>query len=176
MTRRVSSDRLRERFDEFNEIGATDRGGVNRPSLSDENRRARDTLVEWFEAAGLTVTVDELGNIFGRRSGRNDDLPPVLVGSHVDSQYNGGRYDGVVGVLGALEALETLDDEGIETARPVEVVAWSNAEGVRFQPDMLGSGVYAGHFDLEFAHDLTDEEGRRFGDELERIEIGRAHV
>ncbi|WP_440989362.1 Zn-dependent hydrolase [Haloarchaeobius baliensis] len=165
----VSSDRLRERFDEFNAIGATDRGGVDRPSLSDANRRARDRLVEWFEAAGLTVTVDELGNVFGRRAGRNDDLPPVLVGSHVDSQYNGGRYDGVIGVLGGLEIVETLNDAGIETERPIEVVAWSNEEGVRFQPDMLGSGAFAGKFDVEFAYDLTDKEGTRFGDELERI-------
>ncbi|WP_256297390.1 Zn-dependent hydrolase [Haloarchaeobius salinus] len=169
MDRTVSSERLRERFDEFNEIGETERGGVNRPSLSDANRRARDTLVEWFEAAGLTVTVDELGNIFGRRPGRNDDLPPVLVGSHVDSQYNGGRYDGVIGVLGGLEIVETLNDAGIETERPIEVVAWSNEEGVRFQPDMLGSGAFAGKFDVDFAYDLTDKEGNRFGDELERI-------
>jgi N-carbamoyl-L-amino-acid hydrolase len=169
MTRTVSSERLSERFDEFNGIGATERGGVDRPSLSDANRRARDTLLEWFEAAGLAVTVDELGNIFGRRAGRNDDLPPVLVGSHVDSQYNGGRYDGVIGVLGGLEIVETLNDAGIETERPLEIVAWSNEEGVRFQPDMLGSGAFAGKFDVEFAYDLTDKEGKRFGDELERI-------
>ncbi|MFC4408419.1 Zn-dependent hydrolase [Haloarchaeobius iranensis] len=169
MVRTVSSDRLRERFEAFNEIGTTERGGVNRPSLSDANRRARDTLVEWFEAAGLGVTVDELGNIFGRRSGRNDDRSPVLVGSHVDSQYNGGRYDGVVGVLGGLEVVETLNDAGIETERPIEVVAWSNEEGVRFQPDMLGSGAFAGKFDADFAYDLTDKAGNRFGDELERI-------
>jgi hypothetical protein len=94
----VSGDRLRDRFDRFNQIGATERGGVNRPSLSDANREARDTLVEWFGDAGLDVHVDEMGNIFGRREGR-DDLSPVLLGSHVDSQYNGGRFDGVIGVL-----------------------------------------------------------------------------
>jgi len=165
----VSGDRLRERFERFNEIGATDRGGVNRPALSDANRRARDTLVEWFEAAGLAVTVDEMGNVFGRRAGRDDDRPPVLVGSHVDSQYNGGRFDGVVGVLGGLEIVETLNDAGVETDRPVEVVSWTNEEGVRFQPDMLGSGVFAGKFDVGFAHDLTDRDGARFGDELDRI-------
>jgi N-carbamoyl-L-amino-acid hydrolase len=169
MIREISSERLRDRFDRFNEIGATDRGGVNRPSLSDANKRARDTLVEWFEAAGLAVTVDEVGNIFGRREGLHDDLAPVLVGSHVDSQYNGGRYDGVIGVLGALETIETLNDAGVETERPIEVVSWSNEEGVRFQPDMLGSGVFAGTFDTAFAYGLEDKAGTTFGEELERI-------
>lgn len=169
MPQTVSSDRLRERFDAFNEIGATERGGVNRPALSEANKRARDTLVEWFEEADLTVSVDEMGNIFGRRAGRNDDLPPVLLGSHVDSQYNGGRYDGVIGVLGGLEVVETLNETGFETERPIEVVAWSNEEGVRFQPDMLGSGVFTGTFDLEFAYSREDKDGNTFGEELERI-------
>lgn len=169
MPRTISSERFRERFDRFNEIGATERGGVNRPSLSPENERARDTLVEWFEDAGLSVIVDEMGNLFGRRGGRDDDLPPVLIGSHVDSQYNGGRYDGVIGVLGALEVVQTLNDAGVETERPIEVVSWSNEEGVRFQPDMLGSGVFAGKFDLEFAYSREDKEGNTFGEELERI-------
>ncbi|MFC6941953.1 Zn-dependent hydrolase [Salinirubellus sp. GCM10025818] len=165
----IDADRLRERFDAFNEIGATERGGVDRPSLSPENREARDRLVEWFEAADLAVTVDEMGNLFGRRPGSDDSLAPVLLGSHVDSQYNGGRYDGVLGVLGALEVVEALNDAGTGTERPVEVVAWSNEEGVRFQPDMLGSGVFAGVFDVEYAHGREDKEGNRFGDELERI-------
>lgn len=169
MPRTISSERFHERFDRFNEIGATDRGGVNRPTLSDENERARDTLVEWFEDAGLSVRVDEMGNLFGRREGRDDDLPPVLIGSHVDSQYNGGRYDGVIGVLGSLEVVETLNDAGVETERPIEVVSWSNEEGVRFQPDMLGSGVFAGKFDVEFAYSREDKEGKTFGEELERI-------
>jgi N-carbamoyl-L-amino-acid hydrolase len=169
MTPTVDAERLRERFEAFNEIGATERGGVNRPSLSAANREARDRLVEWFEAAGLGVSVDEMGNVFGRRAGADDSLAPVLVGSHVDSQYNGGRYDGVVGVLGALEVVETLNDEGVRTERPLEVVCWSNEEGVRFQPDMLGSGVFAGVFDVEYAHEREDEAGTSFGEELERI-------
>jgi len=169
MVRTISSDRLRGRFNRLNEIGATERDGVNRPSLSEENARARDILVEWFEDAGLSVTVDEMGNIFGRREGTNDDLPPVLLGSHIDSQYNGGQYDGVIGVLGGLEAVETLNDAGVDTDRPIEVVAWSNEEGVRFQPDMLGSGVFAGKFDLDFAYSRKDKEGNTFGEELERI-------
>jgi len=165
----VSTERFRERFDRFNEIGATERGGVNRPSLSEANRRARDRLVEWFEDAGLAVTVDEMGNIFGRREGHDDSLAPVLFGSHVDSQYNGGRYDGVIGVLGALEVVESLNDAGVETERPLEIVAWSNEEGVRFQPDMLGSGVFAGVFDLEEAYAVEDDDGETFGEELARI-------
>jgi len=164
----VSSERLRDRFEAFNRIGATERGGVNRPSLSDANREARDWLLDRFEAAGLAVTVDEMGNLFGRREGRTEGAP-VLMGSHVDSQYNGGRYDGVAGVLSALETVETLDDAGVDTERPLEVAVWSNEEGVRFQPDMLGSGVFAGRFDLEYAYDREDGDGTRFGDELERI-------
>lgn len=165
----IDGERLRSRFEEFNRIGATERGGVDRPSLSDANRTARDRLVDWFEEAGLAVTVDEMGNIFGRRDGRDPDAAPILFGSHVDSQYNGGRYDGVIGVLGGLEIVETLDDAGVETDHPLEVVAWSNEEGVRFQPDMLGSGVFAGVFDLDYAYGLEDDEGKTFGEELERI-------
>lgn len=164
----ISEDRLRERFDEFNTIGGTERGGVNRPALSDANRAARDCLVDWFERADLSVSVDEMGNIFGHREGVRA-LPPVLVGSHVDSQYNGGRFDGAIGVLGALEVIEALNDAGIETERPIEIVSWSNEEGVRFQPGTLGSGVFAGVFDRDDAHALTDKDGLRFGEELKRI-------
>ncbi|WP_266083278.1 Zn-dependent hydrolase [Haladaptatus caseinilyticus] len=169
MSLTVSNERFRRRFTTFNEIGATNRDGVNRPSLSSANQEARETLVEWFEEANLDVTVDEMGNLFARRAGANDALNPVLIGSHIDSQYNGGRYDGVIGVLGALEVIETLNADGIQTERPIEVVAWSNEEGVRFQPDMLGSGVFAGEFDLEYAYTREDKEGKTFGEELERI-------
>jgi len=165
----IDGERFRERFDAFNEIGATEAGGVNRPALSDANRRARDRLIEWFREAGLDVRIDAMGNIFGRREGRDPDAATVLFGSHVDSQYNGGRYDGVVGVLGALEVVEALSDADVDTDRPLEVVAWSNEEGVRFQPDMLGSGVYAGEFDLEYAYEREDDDGKTFGEELERI-------
>ena len=169
MKQRVDSERLRQRFETFSEIGATERNGVNRPSLSEANQEARDQLVGWFTDADFGVVIDEMGNIFGRRDGVDDSLAPVLIGSHVDSQYNGGRFDGVVGVLGALEVAETLNDRDVETERPVEVVAWSNEEGVRFQPDMLGSGVFAGIFDLDYARSREDKDGRTFGDELRRI-------
>ena len=165
----VDADRYRDRFDAFNEIGATENGGVHRPTLSDANKEARAQLVDWFEGAGLTVTIDEMGNIFGRREGDDPSLDPVLFGSHVDSQYYGGRFDGVIGVLGALEVIETLEDEGLITDRPLEIVSWTNEEGVRFQPDLLGSGVFCDVFDLEYAYDRTDKAGNRFEDELERI-------
>ncbi|WP_132057860.1 Zn-dependent hydrolase [Halorussus amylolyticus] len=165
----LDDERFRQRFEALNEIGATERGGVNRPSLSAANKEARDKLVTWFADAGLDVVVDEMGNIFGRRDGTDDSLAPVMVGSHVDSQYNGGRFDGVIGVLAGLELIETLNDRDVRTERPIEVVSWSNEEGVRFQPDMLGSGVFAGRFDTEYAHSLEDKEGETFGEELRRI-------
>ncbi len=165
----IDSDRLRERFEAFSRIGATDGGGVDRPALTDANREARDTLVGWLEDAGLEVTVDELGNIFGRREGESAGAAPVLFGSHVDSVTGGGRFDGVLGVLGALEVVEALNDAGRRTDRPLEVVSWTNEEGVRFQPDLLGSGVFSGTFDREFAYSRTDDAGTTVEAELERI-------
>ncbi len=165
----IDDERLREHFEAFSEIGATPSGGVARPALTDANKQARDTLVEWFEAAGLDVTVDEMGNVFGRRPGSDPDADPVLLGSHVDSQFEGGRYDGVVGVLGGLAVVWALNEAGVRTDHPIEVVAWTNEEGVRFQPDLLGSGVFAGAFDLAEAYAATDSEGRTLEAELERI-------
>ena len=165
----IDPSRLRERFEKFNQIGATDAGGVDRPTLTDANKRARDLLVEWFEDAGLAVAVDEMGNIFGRREGGREDAAPIMFGSHVDSQCNGGRFDGVVGVLGALEVVESLNDAGHTTKRPLEIVSWTNEEGVRFQPDLLGSGVFSGKFDTQFAYAREDEDGNTVEEELERI-------
>ncbi|MFB6222128.1 MAG: Zn-dependent hydrolase [Haloarcula sp.] len=165
----IDSQRFERRFERFSEIGATEKGGVNRPALSDENKEARDQLVEWFREAGLTVRIDTVGNIFGRRDGADSDAEPVMFGSHIDSQYNGGRYDGVIGVLSGLEVIEALNDADVTTKRPLEVVAWSNEEGVRFQPDMLGSGVYCDIFDLDYAYEREDKDGNTFGEELERI-------
>ncbi len=169
MDRQIDGDRLRERFEAFSEIGATDAGGVDRPALTDANRRARDTVVEWFEDAGLDVTVDELGNIFARRAGDRTDAAPVVFGSHVDSVSGGGRFDGVIGVLGALEVVESLNDAGETTDRPLEIVSWTNEEGVRFQPDLLGSGVFSGTFDREFAYSREDSAGNTVEDELDRV-------
>ena len=141
---RVNGQRLRSDLERMAEIGATPAGGVRRLALTDEDKRARDVLVSWLKELGLGVSVDEMGNIFGRRSGRNDSLRPVMTGSHVDSQPNGGRFDGILGVLGALEVLRTLEEHGVETERPVVLVDWTNEEGVRFAPSKLGSGRLGG--------------------------------
>ena len=165
----IDSERFRETFDTYSEIGATEDGGLHRLALSDADREARDLLVEQMEALDLDVRVDELGNTFGRREGRDPDAAPVLVGSHLDSQPYGGRYDGQLGVLTALETLRTFEDEGVETARPVELVNWTNEEGSRFEQAMLGSGVAAGSVDVDHARSLADAKGRTVGEELARI-------
>jgi beta-ureidopropionase / N-carbamoyl-L-amino-acid hydrolase len=143
--------------------------GVDRRSLTDADAAGRRQLVEWMREAGLEVSVDEMGNIFGRREGADPGLAPVLVGSHIDTVATAGAFDGCLGVLGGLEVVRTLDDAGIATRRPVVVVAWTEEEGVRFGTDMLGSAVAAGRIGLREAHDLVDAEGVRLGDELVRI-------
>ena len=165
---RINGQRLWDSIMEMAKIGATQNGGSHRLTLSDEDKQGRDLFAAWCEAAGCTVTVDRLGNMFARRPGKEDRLP-VAAGSHLDTQPFGGKFDGVFGVLSALEVVRTLNDHGIETAAPVEVVNWTNEEGARFAPAMLSSGVFAGHFDLDFALSRTDVDGLRFGDELARI-------
>jgi len=166
---RVNGARLRSTLEEMATIGATPAGGVQRLALSDEDRRARDLFVRWLKELDLEITIDAMGNIFGRRSGRNDDLPPVMSGSHVDSQPKGGRFDGILGVMGALEALRTLHENHVETERPIVIVDWTNEEGSRFAPAMVSSGVWAGALDIEWAYARADIDGKRLGDELERI-------
>ncbi len=166
---RIDGARLWDSLMEMARIGATEKGGVCRLALTDLDRAARDLFVRWCEEAGCTVRVDAMGNIFARRAGRNDDLPPVVAGSHLDTQPTGGKFDGAYGVLAALEVLRTLNDGGVATEAPVEIVCWTNEEGSRFAPAMIGSGVFAGLFDLDEAYGCTDTEGRRLGDELERI-------
>jgi N-carbamoyl-L-amino-acid hydrolase len=129
----------------------------------------RDLFGRWCREAGCTVTVDRMGNMFARRPGTDDSLPPVLVGSHLDTQIAGGRYDGILGVLAALEIVRTLNDAGVRTRRPIEIVNWTNEEGARFQPPMLGSAVFAGVRTLEWGHARTDDAGRTVGEELRRI-------
>lgn len=165
----IDEERFRESFETYSEIGATDAGGLDRLALTDEDRRARNRFVDDLNALGLEVRIDEIGNVFGRREGTDPDADPVLIGSHLDSQPSGGRFDGQLGVLSALEALRTLADQGIETERPIEIVNWTNEEGSRFQHAMLGSAVVTGETDLETALDMTDDDGVRLGDELERI-------
>lgn len=166
---RVDGTRLRAGLEAMAQIGATPGGGVTRLALSDEDKRARDLLVAWLGELGLAVSIDEMGNVFGRRPGRDDALPPVLVGSHLDSQPQGGRFDGVLGVMGALEVLRTLAGHGVETVRPVVLVDWTDEEGSRFAPAMVASGVWAGALDRDWAWARADAAGARLGDELARI-------
>ena len=167
---RVNGKRLQSTLEEMAKIGATPRGGVQRLTLTDEDKQARDFFVNWLKELNLEITIDEMGNIFGRRPGKNNDLPPVMSGSHIDSQPKGGRFDGVLGVMGALEVLRTLHESNIETERPIVIVDWTNEEGSRFAPAMVASGVWAGALDQDWVFDRTDINGRRFEDEL--IHIG----
>ncbi len=166
---RVDRDRLWNSLMTMAEIGATSRGGSNRQALTDEDKAGRDLFVQWGRALGCGVDIDAVGNIFLRRLGSDPSLDPVLIGSHLDTQPTGGRFDGVYGVLAGLEVLRTLQDHGVTTARAIEVASWTNEEGCRFAPAMLGSGVVAGTYTLEYAYSRTDKAGLRFGAELERI-------
>jgi beta-ureidopropionase / N-carbamoyl-L-amino-acid hydrolase len=165
---RVNRNRLEESMDALGRVGGTVNGGLNRVALTDDDRRGRDLLVGWMREAGLTVTVDQMGNILGLRAG-TDNLPPVVMGSHADSVPTGGRYDGQLGVLCALEAIRTLNDRRAATRHPVAMAIFTNEEGARFQPAMIGSGVMAGKIPLEDAYNARDRDGVRLGDELERI-------
>ena len=166
---RINGDRLWNSLMEMAQIGATDKGGVCRLALTDLDKAARDLFVEWCEAAGCTVTVDRMGNVFARRAGADDSLPPIMSGSHLDSVPSGGKFDGVYGVLATLEVIRTLNDFGYETTAPIEAVVWTNEEGSRFPPAMVASGVFAGAFDLEYGLSRADADGRTIGEELERI-------
>lgn len=165
----IDRERFRESFENYSRIGATDNDGLHRLTLTEADKRVRDTFVDDLEALGLDVRIDRIGNIFGRREGTNPDAEPVLIGSHLDSQPYGGRFDGQLGVLTALETLRALDDDGIETERPIEIVNWTNEEGSRFPNALLGSGVFAGQTDLETALALTDDEGITVQEALEEI-------
>ena len=143
--------------------------GLRRLALTDADREMRDLFARWCREAGLSVSVDRMGNMFARREGLDGSLPPVLVGSHLDTQIAGGRFDGVLGVLAALEIVRTLNDAGVRTRRAIEIVNWTNEEGARFAPPMLGSAVFAGVRSLEWAYARTDDAGRTVGEELARI-------
>jgi N-carbamoyl-L-amino-acid hydrolase len=166
----VNGERLWASLIELAQIGATPKGGVCRLAASDLDRDARNLFISWCEAAGCTVTVDRIGNIFARRPGRNPDLPPIMTGSHLDTQPTGGKFDGAYGVMAGLEVIRTLNDLGYETEAPIEIVAWTNEEGSRFSPAMVGSGVFAGVFDLQYGLERPDNvSGVTLGAELERI-------
>ena len=166
---RIDAERLWDSIMETAQFGATAKGGVRRLTLSDLDRRVRDWFVDACKKAGCTITIDDMGNIFARRPGRNPALPPIAVGNHLDTQPSGGKFDGIIGVLSGLELLRTLNDAGIETEAPIEVIDWTNEEGSRFAPAMLASGVFAGKFSRDYAYAREDREGKSFGAELERI-------
>jgi beta-ureidopropionase / N-carbamoyl-L-amino-acid hydrolase len=166
---RVNSDRLWKSLMDMAQIGATDKGGVCRLALTDLDKAARDLFVEWCKDAGCSIMVDQMGNIFARRSGKDNSLAPVVTGSHIDSQPTGGKFDGVYGVLAGLEVIRTLNDLKVETLRPIEASIWTNEEGSRFAPAMISSGIFAGIFDLEYGLNSKDLEGKTMGEELKRI-------
>ncbi|WP_342051899.1 MULTISPECIES: Zn-dependent hydrolase [unclassified Cupriavidus] len=168
-TMRIDGKRLWQSLMALAEIGATPKGGNARLALTALDGQGRDLVTRWMREAGLTVTVDRVGNIFGRRAGRNDSLPPVMTGSHIDTQPTGGKFDGCFGVLAGLEVMRTLADHGITTEAPLELAIWTNEEGTRFVPVMMGSGVFAGKFPLEVALSATDTAGKRVADELRAI-------
>lgn len=150
-------------------IGTLPEGGLHRLALTDEDKEIRDIYVQWLQEAGLQVRIDDFGNIYGRREGKIPDLPPVVVGSHLDTQPQGGRFDGIIGVLSALEVIHVLNHHGIKTERPIEIVNFTNEEGARFEPPMLGSGGMSASFTKDFVHNITDRNGKTFGEELRRI-------
>lgn len=166
---RINGERLWESLMALAEIGATPKGGCCRLTLTDLDRQGRDLVISWAQAAGMRVTVDKIGNVFMRREGRNPALPPIVSGSHIDTQPTGGKFDGNYGVLAALEVVRTLNDRDIETEAPIEVVFWTNEEGSRFVPVMMGSGVFAGVFPLDTIYAAQDADGKTVGEELARI-------
>ncbi|MER8633845.1 Zn-dependent hydrolase [Mesorhizobium opportunistum] len=166
---RINSDRLWDSIMEMAKIGPGIAGGNNRQTVTDEDGEGRHLFKRWCDAAGLDMGVDEMGTMFARREGTDPSLPPVYVGSHLDTQPTGGKYDGVLGVLGGLEIVRSLNDLGIKTKHPIVVTNWTNEEGARFAPAMMASGVFAGVLDQADVYEHTDKNGKKFGEELERI-------
>ncbi|MEN8831689.1 MAG: Zn-dependent hydrolase [Pacificibacter sp.] len=166
---RIDGTRLWDSLMDMAKIGPGIAGGNNRQTLTDEDAEGRALFQAWCEAAGMTMGVDTMGNMFATRAGEDPDALPVYMGSHLDTQPTGGKYDGVLGVLGGLEAVRTMNDLGIKTKHPIVIANWTNEEGTRFAPAMLASGVFAGKHTQDWAYDRVDAEGLKFGDELKRI-------
>ncbi len=166
---RINSARLWDSLDQMAQIGPGIAGGCNRQTLTDADSAGRHLFADWCKAAGMSMGVDTMGNMFATRAGTDPDALPVYMGSHLDTQPTGGRYDGVLGVLGALEVIRTLNDMNVQTRHPIVVTNWTNEEGARFAPAMLASGVFAGLHTQDYAYNRTDMDGLRFGDELARI-------
>jgi N-carbamoyl-L-amino-acid hydrolase len=166
---KIDGERLWGELMETGAIGGTPKGGICRLTLTDLDRQVRDWFRVRCEALGCTVTIDDMGAMFARRPGQRNDIPPIAMGSHLDTQPTGGKFDGVLGVLGALEALRTLVQAGYETYAPIEVINWTNEEGSRFAPAMVASGVFAGAFTRDWAHAREDRAGVTFGAALDEI-------
>ena len=169
---KVNGDRLWDSLMEMAKIGPGVAGGNNRQTLTTADKEGRELFQRWCDEAGLEMGVDKMGTMFARREGTDPDALPVYVGSHLDTQPTGGKYDGVLGVLGGLELIRTLNDLDIKTKHPIVVTNWTNEEGTRFAPAMLASGVFAGVHKLDWAYDRADAKGLKFGDELKRIGWG----
>ena len=166
---KINGERLWASLMQLSAIGATPKGGVCRLALTDLDLQGRKLFVCWCKAAGCSVSVDQVGSIFARRAGLLPESPPVLLGSHLDTQPTGGKFDGAFGVLAGLEVIRTLNDYDLRTDFPIEIASWTNEEGVRFGPPMLASGAFAGEFSLDFVLSRTDADGKKLGAELERI-------
>lgn len=165
----IKADRLWDSLMQMAKIGATEKGGCCRLALTDLDKQSRDLFVDWCKQEGCTIRIDKMGNIFARRAGKDNTLPPVMMGSHLDTQPTGGKFDGVYGVLSGLEVIRSLNDHKITTKGPVEASVWTNEEGSRFAPAMVASGVFAGVFDLEYGLSRADLDGLTMGQELQRI-------
>ena len=168
-TLRIDGQRLWDSLMTLAQIGGTPKGGVCRLALTELDKQGRDLVIASAQELGMTVVIDKIGNVFMRRAGRHNSLPPIMTGSHIDTQPTGGKFDGNYGVLAGLEVVRTLNDHGIETEAPIEVAFWTNEEGSRFVPVMMGSGVFARAFSLEHAYAATDTEGNTVKGELARI-------
>ena len=165
----INEDRLWKSLNEMATIGATPKGGVNRQTLTDLDKKSRDLFIKWCKEENLSIKIDQIGNIFARRNGKNNKLAPVMSGSHLDTQPTGGKYDGALGVLSALEVIKVLNENNYTTEAPIEIVVWTNEEGCRFPPAMTGSAVFSGQHQLKEALNIKDPEGLKLGDELKRI-------
>ena len=166
---KINGDRLWETIMEMAKIGPGIAGGNNRQTLTDEDAKGRALFQKWCDEANLSMGIDKMGTMFARREGTDPDALPVYVGSHLDTQPTGGKYDGILGVLGGLELIRSLDDMNIKTKHPIVLVNWTNEEGTRFAPPMMASGVFAGVHTLDWAYAKEDSDGKKFGDELQRI-------
>lgn len=174
---RIDGNRLWNSLMQMAAIGATEKGGCNRQALTDLDRQGRDLFVRWCEEAGCEINIDQMGNIFARRPGTNPGAPAVITGSHLDTQPTGGKFDGVYGVLAGLEVIRTLNDQKINCEHAIEAVCWTNEEGARFSPAMIGSGVWAGEFELDYGHSRTDSNGVSIKSALDSINyLGEMHA